>query len=312
MPNIRYVNFNQLRSFFAVAKELSFTAAAKTLNVGQPTITTQVRTLEEDYGVELFHRLPKGIVLTEAGQQLYALARQIFRLEEEAVELLNAASGVVMGHLRVGTVGPFFVMKLLARFHNRFPLPQVSIFSGNSEGVLQDLMDFRTDVAVLGHLNEDPRLSAIRLSRHPVVVFVDTRHPWANRRQIKLRELDGQRMILREPGSLTRLVFERALEAQAVRPKVVMAVSRDAVREAVEEGLGIGITSEAEFKPSPAVKMLRISDADIFTEAYAVCLKSRRESRLIAAFMEVAAELAAEQQAAGQAPPAAHPSTSSG
>ena len=105
MPNIRYVNFNQLRSFFAVAKELSFTVAAKTLNVGQPTITTQVRMLEEDYGVELFHRLPKGIVLTEHGQALYAIARQIFRLEEEAVELLDAARGVVTGHLRVGTVG---------------------------------------------------------------------------------------------------------------------------------------------------------------------------------------------------------------
>ncbi|HYD07402.1 MAG TPA: LysR substrate-binding domain-containing protein, partial [Reyranella sp.] len=115
---------------------------------------------------------------------------------------------------------------------------------------------------------------------------------WANRRQIKLRELDGQRMILREPGSLTRRVFERALEEQQVRPKVVMAVSRDAVREAVEEGLGIGIISEAEFKPGPAVKMLRLADADVFTEAYAICLKSRRESRLISAFMEIAAELA--------------------
>jgi aminoethylphosphonate catabolism LysR family transcriptional regulator len=297
VPNIRYVNFNQLRSFFAVAKELSFTVAAKTLNVGQPTITTQVRMLEEDYGVELFHRLPKGIVLTEHGQALYTIARQIFRLEEEAVELLDAARGVVTGHLRVGTVGPFFVMKLLARFHNSFPLPQVSIFSGNSEDVLRDLLDFKTDVAVLGHLNDDPRLSVVRLSRHPVVVFVNAQHPWANRRQIKLRELDGQRMILREPGSLTRLVFERALEQQQVRPKVVMAVSRDAVREAVEEGLGIGIISEAEFKPGPAVKMLRLSDADVFTEAYAICLKSRRESRLISAFMEIAAELADAQPA---------------
>lgn len=293
MPNIRYVNFNQLRSFFAVAKELSFTAAAKTLNVGQPTITTQVRMLEEDYGVELFHRLPKGIVLTEVGEQLYAIARTIFRLEEEAVELLQATSNVVMGHLRVGTVGPFFVMKLLARFHERHPLPQVSIFSGNSEGVLQDLLEFKTDVAVLGHLQDDPRVHALRLSRHPVVVFVNAGHPWANRDRVALRELDGQRMILREPGSLTRLVFERALEAQQVRPKVVMSVSRDAVREAVEEGLGIGIVSEAEFRPSANIRKLRVADADIFTEAYAVCLKSRQKSRLIAAFMAIAGEMAA-------------------
>ena len=78
---------------------------------------------------------------------------------------------------------------------------------------------------------------------------------------------------------------------------MVMAVSRDAVREAVEEALGIGIISEAEFKPGSAVKMLRISDADVFTEAYAICLKSRRESRLISAFMEIAAELADAQPA---------------
>lgn len=285
---LSFVNFNQLRSFYAVAQEMSFTRAAQLLHIGQPTLTVQVKQLEETYGVELFIRSPKGLQLSDLGKALFALARQVFDLEEQAVDLLCSTGEAVSGTLRVGTVGPFFVMKLLATFAQRYPLVQVSIDSDNSDGVLRKILDSTTDVAITGSVLDDPRLYSRHLGSHEIVVFVNADHPWAHLDSIKLAQLDGQKMIMRERGSMTRTAFEKELQQHQVMPKVVMEVSRDAVREAVLEGLGIGVVSQAEYRPSDQLHVLRIADHPAFTHSYVVCLRARRHSKTIAAFADLA------------------------
>lgn len=283
-----FVNFNQLRSFYAVAQEMSFTKAAKLLNIGQPTLTVQVRALEERYEVELFLRSARGLQLSTTGRALFDIARQIFHHEEQAVQLLRSTDGQVAGQLRVGTVGPFFVMKLLAQFRRAFPLVQVRLDSDNSEGVMRKILDGVTDVAITGSRSDDPRLYTSRLGTHEVKVFVNRHHPWARLDAVKLLQLDGQPMIMREVGSMTRNALEATLEANGVRPLTVMDVPRDAVREAVLEGLGIGIVSEAEFRDHPDLHLLRISDHPSFTQSYVICLNARRFARPINAFLELA------------------------
>lgn len=283
-----FVNFNQLRSFYAVAQEKSFTKAAKLLHVGQPTLTVQVRALEERYGIELFVRSARGLQLSATGEALFAIAKQIFLCEEQAVELLRSSNGEVTGRLRVGTVGPYFVMRLLAQFRQAFPFVQVRLDSDNSEGVMRKILDSVTDVAITGNCVDDPRLHASRLGSHEVMIFVNRQHPWSQLDAVKLRQLDGQPMIMREVGSMTRNAIEETMARHGVRPVAVMEVPRDAVREAVREGLGVGIVSEAEFRPHPDLHALRISDHPSFTQSYAVCLRARRFSRPIAAFLELA------------------------
>jgi aminoethylphosphonate catabolism LysR family transcriptional regulator len=292
-----FVNFNQLRSFFAVAQEMSFTRAARALNIGQPTLTVQVRALEKIYDVELFHRTPRGLELTDTGSALYRVARQIFRLEEEAVEVLSAGRNELSGKLRVGTVGPCFVMKLLAAFNKTYPLVQVSIDSDNSDAVVQRVLDVELDVAVVGSAEDDPRLLTLRLGSHEVIFFVNADHPWADRGAIPLHQMDGQRLIMREFGSVTRRALEDVLDAQRVAPKIVMEVSREAVREAVSEGLGIGIMSEAEFRPELGLRPLRISDHKAYTYSDLVCLRARQDTRQVAAFFECTRKLLQEAEA---------------
>jgi aminoethylphosphonate catabolism LysR family transcriptional regulator len=286
--HLPFVNFNQLRSFYAVAQEMSFTKAAKLLHVGQPTLTVQVRALEERYGVELFLRSARGLQLSSTGEALFSIAKQIFLHEEQAVELLRSTNGQVAGQLRVGTVGPYFVMKLLAQFRHAFPLVQVRLDSDNSEGVMRKILDSVTDVAITGNCIEDPRLYACRLGSHEVRIFVNREHPWSQLHSVKLRQLDGQPMIMREVGSMTRNAIEATMAQHGVRPAAVMEVPREAVREAVLEGLGVGIVSEAEFRAHPDLHALRISDHPSFTESYVICLHARRFSRPIAAFLELA------------------------
>ncbi|MBU8872226.1 LysR family transcriptional regulator [Reyranella sp. MMS21-HV4-11] len=282
----------QLRSFHAVAQRLSFTAAARELGVSQPTITTQVKSLEQEFGVELFVRRGRRIELTETGGGLLDITRRLFADEKEAADYLNETRGLKTGHLRVGAVGPYHVTDMLAAFNARHPGLYVSVTVGNSRDTLRDLLDYRTDVAVLAHVDPDPRLVAIPYRRHRVVAFCHIDHPFAQRRGIRVRDMEGQRLILREAGSTTRRAFDQAMREAHVRPQVVMEIgSRESIREAVAKGIGMGVVSEAEFIPDPRIRPLPITDAEVYTYAHVVHLKERQNARLVRAFLQVLAGL---------------------
>ena len=289
----------QLRSFHAVAQRGSFTAAARELGVSQPTITTQVKSLEGEFGVELFVRRGRRIELTETGGGLLDITRRLFADEKEAADYLNETRGLRTGHLRVGAVGPYHVTDMLAAFNARHPELYVSVTVGNSRDTLRDLLDYRTDVAVLAHVDPDPRLVAIPYQRHRVVVFCPVDHPFARRRGIRVREMEGQRLIVREAGSTTRRAFDQAMREAGTHPRVVMEIgSRESIREAVAKGIGLGVVSEAEFIPDPRIRALPVIDAEIYTYAHVVHLRERQNARLVRAFLDVLAGLLAASPAA--------------
>jgi aminoethylphosphonate catabolism LysR family transcriptional regulator len=278
----------QLRAFHAVAQRLSFTAAARELNVSQPTITTQVKSLETEFGIELFVRRGRRIELTETGSGLLDITRRLFADEKDASDYLNEARGLETGHLRVGAVGPYHVTDMLAAFNARHPGLYVSVTVGNSRDTVRDLLDYRTDVAVLAHVDPDPRLIAIPYRRHRVVVFCPADHPFARRRGIRARDMEGQRLIVREAGSTTRRAFDQAMRAADTRPRVVMEIgSRESIREAVAKGIGLGVVSEAEFIPDSRIRAVPVIDAEIYTYAHVVYLRERQKARLVRAFLDV-------------------------
>ncbi|MBN9512861.1 MAG: LysR family transcriptional regulator [Alphaproteobacteria bacterium] len=276
----------QLRSFHAVAQRMSFTVAARELGVSQPTITTQVKSLEQEFGVELFVRRGRRIELTETGGGLLDITRRLFADEKDAADYLNETRGLKTGHLRVGAVGPYHVTDMLAAFNVRYPGIYVSVTVGNSRDTLRDLLDYRTDVAVLAHVDPDTRLVAIPYRRHRVVVMCPADHAFASRRAIRARDMEGERLIVREAGSTTRRAFDQAMREKDVRPKVVMEIgSRESIREAVAKGIGLGVVSEMEFIPDPRIRALQVSDAEIYTYAHVVHLRERQNARLVRAFL---------------------------
>ena len=285
------MNYAQIRAFQAVATEGSFTKAARLLGVSQPAVTIQVKALEEGFGVTLLDRRGHQVTVTDLGRQLLEITRRVFGLEQEAEELLSAARELRGGYLKVGADGPYFVMGFLAAFIALYPGVRVAVTMGNSQAVLQDLFEFRTDVAVLARIDDDQRLHAIPHTRQPVVVFVPSGHEWANRRSIKLAELEGRAMVLREGGSSTRQVFETALAEAGVKPRVVLEIgSREALHEAVAAGLGIGVISKAELGRDPRLRAIRISDARLESREYVVCLNERRKLRTVQAFLKIVGE----------------------
>ena len=285
------MNHAQLRAFHAVALHGGFTRAAEALRLTQPTLSGQVKSLEEYYGVRLFERRGRSVELTDLGAALLDIARRIFGLEAEAEQLLATARGLTSGQLRVAADAPYHVVPFLAAFSRRHPNIRLTMTFGNTERVLRDLFDRRTDIAVLPDLGPDERLHTLPFRRDRLVVFVDRGHPWSRRRSIRLEEIGGQRLIQRESGSTTRAIFEAALTHANVTPTAVLEIgSREAMREAVAAGLGIGVVSESEFGRDDRIHYLTVRDAQLQTTEYAACLAARRDTPVIGAFFELLEE----------------------
>ena len=280
------MNLTHLRTFQAVASEGSFTGAARRLSITQPAVSMLVRALEEEYAVELVARQGRKISLTPLGQALSTLAQRILSLDEEATELLRSAKALKGGQLRVGADAPAHVILRIAAFHRRYPAVKVTLSIGSSSSVHQDLVEGRLDVAVLAELPDDGRLYALRCAEHAIVAFVHRQHPWAERESIRIEELKDVPLVLREAGSITRRTIEHAMSIVGIIPQVALEMdSREAVREAVAAGLGVGFVSAGELGKDSRVVPIALRDLDLKNTESLACLASRRNLRAIRAFL---------------------------
>lgn len=295
---MKSINMAQLRAFHAVATEGGFTKAARLLNVTQPTLSQEVKALEETYGVRLLDRSKRSVHPTAVGERLLAAARRLFAAEQEALQLLAGAHHLEGGSLALGADSPMHAMPLLAEFSRRHPGPKVAVSMGNSATLLAGLTDSRLDVAVLADAPGDSRLYVMPLRRDPICALVVAKHPLARRRAVRLSDLADQRLLLREPGSMTRRLIEQALnEAEVEGAARLEIATREAVVEATAQGLGVGFISAAEFTGDPRVVMLPLADVRVEMDEYVVCLRDRRRLGVVRAFLEVAQELAAKETA---------------
>ena len=288
------------RAFISVAQQGSLSAAARSLGVSQPTVSSQIATLERQSQIELFHRQGYRKTLTSAGHKLMALAQKLLALESETEFFLRDSGQLNQGELKIGAVGPFHVIEMVASYRARHPQLQLSIRMGNSQQVLQDLENYTTDVSVLAGFYDRPELLALEYARHAIILFAHVDHPLARREQIEIHELRGQPLLLREQGSTTRSALEKVLQEAGIEPRTSLEIgSREAIREAVARGLGVGTVSEAEFIADPRFKPVRIAGDPARTTTYVYCMKERSESLLVRSFLN-AIENSESAQTAGQ------------
>ncbi len=289
-----YMNLTQLRAFHLVARDRSFTAAGRAAGVSQPTISGQVRALEDTYRIRLFERRARGARMTDLGQRLFAITSRLFVLEDEAQSLLSGAKVLARGHLRIAADSAYHVMPVLAELRTRHEGVTFSLAIGNSAAVLKQLLDFEVEVAVMAKSVSDPRLHSLELRRDELILFVPRDHAWAGRRRLKLRDLAGQPIVLRERGSITREMFEQALADNNIRPGSIIDVqTREGVREAVAAGFGIGVVFHSEFGNDPRFVPIALADDKISVAEYAVCLQENLRLGMVRAFMDAAGALAA-------------------
>lgn len=281
--------YKWIRCFHAVAKTGGFTSAAQYLHIGQPTITDQVKALEMRFNVELFLRGARGVRLTPAGEQLYGITQGLFGQEEEAIQYLQSAHKLGSGLIRVGAVSPPIAMELARNFRSTHASLELTVSIGSEASTLRGLQDFDIDVGIVVEPPPVEGLHVIPFRSERIIAVVPADHPWTQRPAITVRDIEGEKVILREPGSKTRHRVERACEQKNVRLNCVMAInSREAILHAVANGMGIGFVTEVEFIPLPGLAAVVVQDDQLSISYSLCCLSMRKERPLISALFAVA------------------------
>lgn len=282
----------QLRAFHWVAREGSFTAAARVLSVSQPTLSAEVKALEERYGMLLFIRERRGVSLTPAGQSLQAITQRMFAAEQEAAEMLAGHRTLTGGTLNVGADGPVLAIPLLAEFTRRHPSVKLRLSMGNAETIRRDILDMRLDVAVLASPVIDPRLTGLPLGRDQVMLVMPAGHRLSYGPTVPPHALLRERILMREPGSMTRRVVERVLaEAELTLPDTTEIASREAQLAAVKAGMGLAFICEGEFTGDPDLTLRALEGLRMEMDEYVLCLRDRSRLGIVRAFLAVVESL---------------------
>ena len=241
------MNLHHLRLFAAVVDHGGFTKAGSALNLSQPAISKAINDLERRLHVSLLDRRSRAVRLTDAGQSLYAHAKELLGVERAAEQELRELRGMKRGILRIAsstTIATYMLPRVLGRFHRRHPGVQIRVTSANTRSVVKMLLQWHVDVALV----EGP-VSHKRVAVHPwrhdeLVVIAPRDHPLAA--GADAAQLASATFLVREPGSGTRVVAENALAKAGVRLTRTMRVGgTEAIKQGVAAGLGLAIVSRA-------------------------------------------------------------------
>ncbi len=285
------LTFRQLKVFEAVARHLSYTQAAQALHLTQPAVSMQIKQLEENVGLPLFEQMGKRVYLTEAGREMHHYCRSIAAQLEEAEAVIEQLKGVQRGHLQisVATTANHFATRLLAEFVKRNEGVSFSLDVTNRKKLLNQLAENECDLVIMGRPPADMDLVAEAFMDNPLVVVAAKGHPLVGRK-IQLSALQDEVFVTREQGSGTRIAMERFFREKNVQVNLEMEMtSNEAIKQAVEAGLGLGLVSihtlELELETG-RLAILDVEEFPIFRHWYVVYRKGKRLAPIAQAFRQ--------------------------
>ena len=253
----------RVQVFRAVAEEKSFRRAAEKLHISQPSTSQHVQLLEEELGVRLLERNSGGIRLTPAGDILLAFARQATRQSQRVIAQLAALEGQSGGQLKLAastTVAQYVLPRILGLFLKQNPRVELSVKSGNTEQVTAWVV---SGEAGLGLIEGPPTQKEVAIDpflEDRLLLIVARSHPWATTASVPLAMLETEPILMREQGSGTRHVIERALKRAGLRLNQLQLAmeldSTEAIVSGVEAGLGTGFVSELAIRKELRLKTL--------------------------------------------------------
>jgi LysR family transcriptional regulator, low CO2-responsive transcriptional regulator len=287
---MRNITLRQMRVFAAVARNLSFTRAARELHLTQPAVSQQVKLLEEEVGLPLFEQIGRKVHLAPTGAELLRYTEQAMELLRQAAESLAAMRGLKRGVLKLGAVSTakYFAPSLLSAFKPAYPEVTIKFAVGNREEIIQQLAANEIDLVIMGRPPRELETVAEPFAKHPLVLIASPRHPLANKRRIKLSQLATESLLIREEGSGTRASMERVFRERGVPIQVSMEVSsNETIKQAVMADMGISFISSHTVGLELAAGKLIILDVvglPIVRDWYVIHLRDKRLAPIPAAF----------------------------
>jgi DNA-binding transcriptional LysR family regulator len=284
----------QLEIFVKVAELGSFSKAAGALFLTQPTVSEHIRGLEEELGVRLLDRLGRGAAPTKAGQLLLGYARRILELHREARQALDQFQGRMSGELVVAAStipGEYVLPALIGRFKEKYPDIAISLLIGDTQRVVEWVLEGRAELAVAGAQIDHRALEYRELMPDELVLVVSAAHPWHGKKTATLEEVRAESLIVRERGSGSRHALERALAEVGLDLSDFRVVgemgSTQAIKQGVKAGVGISLISKravAEECQHGTLHCVKVKDLRFSRAFYLVTSTTRTRSPLAEAF----------------------------
>jgi len=249
----------QLRSFLAVVRGGSITAAADALVVTQPSVSAALAALNREVGVELFERHGRGVRLSAAGEAFAPYAADVIGLLEKGGIAAHEAAAGAARTLRltaVTTAAESFVLPLMQSFAAEHPDIELILDVGNRGAVLDAVLSHRADVAIAGQPPENERVAAVPLMDNEIVLVAPPDDHLAGGAPVEPHALRERTWLLREESSGTRALNERFLDTAGLYPQTLTLGSNGAIKQAVRAGLGVSLISRAAVEMELAAGLL--------------------------------------------------------
>jgi LysR family hydrogen peroxide-inducible transcriptional activator len=249
------MEIHQLRYFIAVVDESSFSRAAAREHVAQPSLSQQIQKLEAEMGQPLFDRLPRSVVMTEAGKCLLEYARKILAEIADARRRVNELRRDGVGRLTVGaipTIAPYVLPALIGKFQHRYPKVILEIFEDTTERLVRRLEDGDLDIALVSTCGESPALERHWLGKEPLLILLPEEHPLAKKKKIKWTDLKSQKfLLLHEMHCLSAQVYQ-FLAAHHLRPELtVRGAQLGTIARMVAAGMGVSVVPQMMIEAEP-------------------------------------------------------------
>ena len=291
------MDFGQIEAFVQVATHSSFSRAAESLQLTQPSITARIQSLERELGEEMFERGGRGVKLTDAGRVFLPCAERILQQIQEARDAVDEVRHVQMGSLRLGaaiTFSTYVLPGLLHRWRQEFPGVDVVIRTGRSEQVMNLLLTDEVQVGI-GRTLSSPDVEQVPLYDDEITLVAYPQHEFARTGRATISEAAREPIVLFDRGSSYYGMIHDLFRKAAVIPNVAMELdSLEATKRMVEEGLGIAlvplVTVERELKEGSLVRVDLSDVAPIERPISLMLRKNRKRSRTVQAFVEMMAE----------------------
>lgn len=292
------MNLRQLEAFYFVVKRKSFTRAAEELNVTQPAVSIQVKSLEKSLNLKLIQRVGKRVQLNEAGELLYQYAEKIFNLVSDADEKMGDFKKLMRGTLQIGATknyARYIMPSLLSEFQRRYPRVKVILDEGNSEDMARSVLEMKNELAFIAQINLDRKIKSIFFSTVEFVLAASPEHRFSQRKSISLKELNEEPVILREKGSGLRAAILRKFHEYGIWPSVIIeASSLDFIVGYVKQNKGVSFMFEPDIKEElekGILKVIPIDEGNIILFTDIISYNEKSLSPPAEAFLKMVGEL---------------------
>lgn len=286
------MNERQLRIFYEVATKLSMTEAANKLFMTQPAISQTIKELENEYEIKFFDRIGKKLYLTNDGETFLKYIRRILNLYDECEKEIKKSKDLKSGQLKIGastTIGIYILTDIIGKYTKLNKGVDVSIIIENTKNISNLILENKIDFAFIEGPVHSDEIIVKDFCDDELVIITSPEHPWTDKKEICVKEIEKEKIIMRELGSGTREVFEKILISNNIIPTFSLELGNtEAIKKAVEAGLGISCISkraiqrEVEYKK---LAIINIKDIKITRKLNLIYHKDKNFSNLYDSFI---------------------------